>query len=414
MEATITRRIAKLIMVSEANNNKFYNMEQLDEETFEVRYGRIGSHPMICTYPLQQWEKKYREKVRKGYRDVSSFSAEREGGDVQYAIDNPAVRRLIRTLTHYAHRSIFANYMVTAEDVTLEQVEEAQSIIDEISGMLKKGAEVQPINRRLIELFTIIPRRMSQVNDHLVDKLDSKEAVTKAESHLADEQATLDVMAGQVKTKSRTVPGEHDEPATLLDALGLVINPVADAREISRVKKQMADQAKYFGRLFSVKNVRTQRAFDRYVTKQSSQKTKLLWHGSRNENWLSILESGLVLRPANAIITGKMFGYGLYFADRCEKSLNYTSLRGSCWTAGSAARAYLALYDVHVGKQMIIRKHDASCYDLNANKLKRRWGLRKKQYDSVFAKGGADLRNNEFIVYRNQQCTVKYLVELNH
>ena len=140
----------------------------------------------------------------------------------------------------------------------------------------------------------------------------------------------------------------------------------------------------------------------------------MFWHGSRNENWLSILESGLVLRPANAIINGKMFGYGLYFADQCQKSLNYTSLRGSYWAGGNDRKAYLALYQVHLGKQLVYKKHDASCYDLNAKKLVRRRGFRQKRYDSVFAKGGVDLINNEYIVYRNTQCTVRYLVELGN
>ncbi len=32
--------------------------------------------------------------------------------------------------------------------------------------------------------------------------------------------------------------------------------------------------------------------------------------------------------------------------------------------------------------------------------------------DSVFAKGGADLRNNEFMIYEGQKCTIRYIVEI--
>jgi hypothetical protein len=38
--------------------------------------------------------------------------------------------------------------------------------------------------------------------------------------------------------------------------------------------------------------------------------------------------------------------------------------------------------------------------------------LKKDGFDSVFAKGGADLRNNEFIVYNGAQCTVSHLIEI--
>ena len=38
----------------------------------------------------------------------------------------------------------------------------------------------------------------------------------------------------------------------------------------------------------------------------------------------------------------------------------------------------------------------------------------KEGYDSVFAKGGADLRNNEFIVYDGKQCTIAYIIEMRN
>ncbi len=38
----------------------------------------------------------------------------------------------------------------------------------------------------------------------------------------------------------------------------------------------------------------------------------------------------------------------------------------------------------------------------------------KREFDSVFAKGGADLRNNEYIVYNSAQCTVSHLIEIGN
>ena len=35
-------------------------------------------------------------------------------------------------------------------------------------------------------------------------------------------------------------------------------------------------------------------------------------------------------------------------------------------------------------------------------------------FDSVYAHGGADLRNDEFIVYQPQQCSISYLVEISN
>jgi len=170
----------------------------------------------------------------------------------------------------------------------------------------------------------------------------------------------------------------------------------------------MGSNSKNFKRAYTVVNIRTQRDFDQHIAQTKQKKVELFWHGSRNENWLSIMKTGLVLRPANAIITGKMFGYGLYFADRFQKSLNYTSFHGSYWTNGSSNKGFLALYDVHVGKQLKIKNHQSWCYELNRDELKKRG----KDYDSLFAKGGADLLNNEYIIYNHSQCTIRYLIEV--
>jgi poly [ADP-ribose] polymerase 2/3/4 len=170
----------------------------------------------------------------------------------------------------------------------------------------------------------------------------------------------------------------------------------------------MGDDKAKFKRAFEVVNHRNQHNFNGFLTKTKNSTTKLFWHGSRNENWLSILKTGLILRPANAVITGKMFGYGLYFADKCRKSLNYTSITGSYWAGGNASKAYLAIYEVHTGNHLKITKHDTWCTQLNETRLKER-GV---QYDSIFAQGGYDLLNNEYIVYNENQCTIKYLVEI--
>jgi poly [ADP-ribose] polymerase len=144
------------------------------------------------------------------------------------------------------------------------------------------------------------------------------------------------------------------------------------------------------------------------LEKALDKKKRLYFHGSRNENWFNILQTGLLIRPSGAVHTGSMFGDGIYFADKAQKSIGYTSLNGSYWARGGDNKAFLALFDVHLGKQKEILHHDSSCYSLSDKVLK------KDGYDSVFAKGGADLRNNEFIVYNSAQCTVSHLIEIGN
>ncbi len=98
-----------------------------------------------------------------------------------------------------------------------------------------------------------------------------------------------------------------------------------------------------------------------------------------------------------------MFGAGIYFANKARKSIGYTDLHGSYWANGSSNRAYLALFQANVGSQWELRRADPS---LNLQKV------HTAGYDSVYAKGGVDLINDEFIVYEEARATIKYLIEL--
>jgi poly [ADP-ribose] polymerase len=120
------------------------------------------------------------------------------------------------------------------------------------------------------------------------------------------------------------------------------------------------------------------------------------------------MKTGLLIRPSGAVHTGSMFGDGIYFADKAQKSIGYSSLRGSYWAHGGDNKAFLALFDVHLGNQKEILHHTSSCYSLSDKVLK------TEGFDSVFAKGGADLRNNEYIIYQPEQCTVSHLIEIGN
>ncbi len=409
-EISTSLKTAKLIMVTSHNNNKYYEMKENENGTFTVRYGRVGGSSTTRTYPLAQWDKKYNEKVRKGYKDQTHLFVETDDELSFSDVEEVAVQQLINELMRYANKSISHNYNVSAEQVTRRQVEEAQQLLDRLVAQTKSGMDLKHFNQILLNLYQVIPRRMSRVGDHLIQQANTPEEIANIENKLSEEQATLDVMRGQVAVNEKKKESfeEKKEAVTLLEAMGLEIKEETDEEVIQKIKKLMQTEADKFVRAYQVNNLRTQQAFEQWLTQSSDKKVALFWHGSRNENWMSILETGLVLRPANAVITGKMFGYGLYFADKFKKSLNYTSLRGSYWTGGNDHKGFLALYDVHVGKQLKIKKHQNWCYELNEENLKKKG----KKYNSLFAQGGADLINNEYIIYNQAQCTVKYLVEV--
>lgn len=311
-------------------------------------------------------------------------------------------------LLELANQSIHQNYVVTAQQVTRKQVETAQRLLDELADMAAVGLDIDAFNYKLLDLFKTIPRKMGKVHEHLVQQVrPSDDELNQIHDRLSSEQDTLDVMRGQVElAQSNTAPDQP--PVSLLETLNLTMEPVADSRILTLIKRMMGPDADKFDAAFSVQQAHTQAAFDTYVGQQKNRKTQLLWHGSRSENWLSILKTGLILRPANAVITGKMFGYGIYFADQFSKSLNYTSLHGSVWTKGNHKEGYLAIYEVHVGKQLVVNQHENWHMQLDTDRLKKI----DSRYDSVFAQRGVSLLKNEFIVYNQAQCTIRYMVKI--
>ena len=427
------KRVVYLVCVTADNNNKYYRMFEQADNTFIAQYGRIKGTEVTHSYPMSKWDSVYGNKTsaKKGYEDVTHLFKEsidannadvNKDGDTkvsQAEIQNRAVKSLFDQLMAYAKKTVAKNYTVTQEDVTQSMVDEAQKIIDTLSKMMiGKNATTEEINNNPLKLYKIIPRRMSNVRDHLIKDYSSKRDKDFAHGLMDNEQKLLDTMAGQVelirkqreankKAKSKDGEKEVQKSMDMLQTLGLEVQE-ASAQEIVEIKKMMGPNAKQFRTAFRVKNIKTETKFVDQVEKAKNKSCEMFWHGSRNENWFNIIQTGLLIRPSGAVHTGSMFSDGIYFADKVQKSIGYTSLRGSYWASGSANKAYLAIYDTHVGNQKHIYRHDSSCYNITKEKLN------KDNYDSVYAHGGADLRNNEFIIYDPSQTTIKYIIEIGN
>jgi poly [ADP-ribose] polymerase len=373
-------------------------MEESGEQIV-VKYGRVGSSETIQTYPISKWNRLYNSKVKKGYKDVTHLRVENKSIDFS-SISNDEISALVARLQSFANNSVSSNYTVESNAVTEQQVEEAQKIIDKLCVFAASTTvHTDRFNDNLLELFQIIPRRMYRVDEHLF------RAGSEANLIVAKEQATLDVMKGQVRVNAAKEKNTEGNQKTILEAMGLELDFVTD-EDVELIKSNLGDVESHYKNAYRIKNLRCQENYDNWIEKANHKESKLFWHGSKNENWWSILDSGLVLRPTNAVITGKMFGYGLYFADKARKSFNYTSYRNSYWAKGSSDIAFMCLYDVHLGNWMHVKKHQRWMKELTEERLKQ-----KGDYDSLFAEGGYDLRNNEYIIYNQNQCAPRYLVE---
>lgn len=398
-----------LIMTTAENNNKYYNMFP-EGSNFRVEYGRIDVTKTTKTYPISKWDSTISSKLKKGYVDVTDLkkdlveeisSANPESPYKE--IENAAVRAIVEKLQNLARETIQKNYTVKASAVTQDMVDAAQKIINKLAN---SHFTIEAFNDILLRLFTVIPRKMGNVRDYLANKPEDFAQI------ISKEQDLLDVMRGQiyVKPEVETTEPVEKKSQTILEELGLEMGEVTDD-DVAMIKFLMNESAGKFRKAWKVKNIKTQERFDKFVAENNIKDTRLLFHGSRSENFWSIIKTGLVLRPTNAIITGKMYGFGIYFAPKCQKSIGYTSLSGSYWARGNNNVTYMALFEVAYGTPYDVYNFDNKYYNLDYNKLQQF----KPGANCLHAHADKGmLRNDEIIVYKEDQLTIKYLIEIGN
>ena len=392
-----------LIMVTAENNNKYYNCFP-EGDNFRVEYGRVNSTKTITNYPMSKWESQISSKIKKGYKDVTDLKTAlveeiKTDGTKYKDIENESVRRIIEKLRSLARDTVKKNYSVSSASVTEEMVYEAQLVINNLISI----KSVNKFNDELLKLFEIIPRKMDNVRSYLIKSIDEIDKV------ISREQDLLDIMRGQIVTKSTATENKAKEidnsGITILDEMGITMRECTP-EEINEIKDCMKESSYHFSKAWRVDNISTRKKYEEFIKAHNIKNTKLLFHGSRTENWFSILKTGLKIRPTNAITTGAMFGFGSYFSPKCQKSIGYTSLGGSYWAGGKDNVAYMALFDTAYGKPYNVYNFDSKYYSMSFDKL-------PVGCNCLHAHAGNGmLRNDEIVYYKTEQMTIKYLIEI--
>lgn len=396
----MSEKYCKLILVSgDANSNKFYEMTYSGGTTFTVKYGRVELTETTLSYPISQWDKKYREKVAKGYKDVTDMvsvevnDGKKKDGLMLGKIADRKVEQFMKIMKAYTDNLVSTSYSVKADKVTQKQIDQAQTILDML---MMSGEKLQKnhsgLNQFLIELYTIIPRKMSNVKNYLLPAV-------KLDDILEQEQDNLDAMASQV---SMITPKKGDDKKTqsILDTLGITMKETKPTKEIQYLVDQCGrGVGAKIDTIFEVSNPKEDKIFNDWLSKQKNKQTRILIHGTKNTSVIPILEIGLKIRPkGNFQFSGKAYGDGNYFSETVQKSLGYTG-----WDTDKV----LLVYEVHVGNPYVYDGwYRGNSFTLNYK------NLQDRGFDSTFVKAGNGLLNSEIIAYREQQNRIKYIIWL--
>lgn len=398
-------KVCHLIMVDDkGNHNKTYDMKQINDNQFEASWGRYGARKQTRIYSMSVWDSLYQQKLDKGYTDITDLkSVTVSTSNNQYdEIEDKAVRELVDALLRYANECVKRNYQVSTKEVTRIMIRKAQDSIDRLSELADRKTDCYYFNKELKRLFVIIPRQMKNVSDYLSNSEDDYLEV------IDREQKLLDVMASLVDAEpDGTGECSSKKGKTILDAFGLKIRP-CNAEEEANVRRKLTSESEHkFKMAFRIEQKDLEERYKKYVKEHhlSRKSEHFFWHGTRNQNVWSIMKNGMLLNP-KAPITGKMFGYGLYFAPRAKKSIKYTSINGVLYTHGTSDEGFLFVMKVAYKNPLDVYSWDAKYQSYRGQ------NVRATGNDAIFAHKGSMLVNDEVIVYDEAQVCPRYLVVL--
>lgn len=336
-------------------------------------------------YPSWMFWILYYEKLSKGYVDQSNLVVGKKKVNTEAVKSSSVDESLYAMLMRYANR-VCDETFVNKALITENMVRKAKSIYKQLS----QRKTVNGFNSQLKRLIAVCPRkrdwmRGDKVMDFMAKSTDDFESILDREENLImamDAVSTYE--EGCFKAFDIDVfKATPDQKAEVLGYLPPTLK--GKVKEVYRVKP--LEQEKVFAEYCKKNNIRT---------------IKKLWHGSKNENWASIVKTSLNLSHGTA--HGRMFGDGLYFAPDAHKSFNYTSFRGTTWARGNDSVGFMALFATAYGNPCMTHSYGDRGYNQSS--------LKSRGYDCVHATSqNTGLRADEIIFYSPEAVCMNYLVQ---
>ncbi len=363
------------INATNSNNNKFYNMELLGN-TISVEYGRVGSTSTKLNYPGYKWKSLYNSKIKKGYTDITELKTGVE--IIVKESDNKDFNQFYDTFSKYTTNHVKHNYNV--EKASKKQIQEAQILINNLSTI----SDINIFNSTLIDLFKVIPRKMSDVKRHLLTDINNKDKL------IIREQDNIDSI-----DSINTVITENPFIDLNIDFEEIIIPD-----NILKLFNQGNNSKYKIYKCYKVNHKNNVDKFNNWLNNQKNKETEYLIHGTRNPNVFSILKSGLLIRPSNAYYSGSAYGDGIYHSSHTSKSLNYT---------GSDNDKIFFIQNVHMGKPYVYDGWYRDGKGISKNEMNYK-GVQSLGCDSLYVKPGDGLLNSEYIVYNSEQTICEYIL----
>jgi poly [ADP-ribose] polymerase len=443
------------------NRNKYYAIElhhggDGDGARYRVytHYGRtddLETNPDAgqkeCRYFEAKWEAEacydsiYRQKTgaSKGYKEIALASTKigsqkargtgagqidartlerlaqaRPGGEgVAPAVSKlqPGVQDLVRyvydeakgALTSTVSAKITAHGIETPLGIlTLGQIEKGEAILTSLYDLFqdkKAKRRAEEMLRLSGEFYTAIPHRIGRSRAAVAG------AVINTLEAFEQKQTTLQLMKDMLQVNGEAGNVLFDARVDQeYEALGSRVEWVEPG---CSEFKEMADHVVHSqikSKRIQVRNLfRVRREAEWAQFTESIDNHKLLFHGSRIQNWVGILSHGILL-PKIVVSMGVhrtdagWLGHGIYFGDAACTSFFYT-------TPGKKKTSFMAIARVALGK---MKDYTKITYGLTAPPA----GYHSCHGVRAKALRPSEFADDEFVVYDVRQQRLEYLVEV--
>lgn len=390
-------------------NNSVVTLEKINDTEFNYTTGIVGirvgaNKPRSYKKEMAEWDQNVTFLLKKGYtitktEKLDAIEVTKQSsfdGGAYKALSSQSVKEIIERILGFANKFFQDSYTVKVEAISPEMIELGKRILEGLSLNFEK-MDVKTFNGYLMKLYSAVPRRIDNLGKLLAKKpSDFRDIVAR-------EQENFDIMLSQVSGSAKAAEADK----TILEAYNLEWREVTPEEE-AYLKKKLGSEGHRYKQAWRVTNTVTEERFNNFCkqyncTKENGRVNRL-FHGSRSENFWSIITNGLTINPVGVVITGKMFGNGTYFAPDACKSMGYTDRYGSRWANGGSNTGFLGLYKVATGESAA--PSQAKAYTWSS--------LIKDGFHSVWCKRGGQigLRMDEVVVYQDCQDTIEYLIEV--
>ncbi|NWH77249.1 PARP3 polymerase, partial [Piaya cayana] len=449
-----------------ANNNKFYIIQLLEHNgAYSVwnRWGRVGEggQSKLARYASlesakKDFEKKFRDKTKNSWEARENFVAQPgkytlievqsgAGQEVEVVVDDVDGEKIrkqqVRPCTLdkptqdlvslIFSSDMFRDAMETMNidvkkmplgKLTKQQIAKGFEVLEELEAALQEKSTSDRLEELSSRFYTIIPHNFGRSRPPPIDSPELLRAKKDMLLVLADIEVAQSLKAQKVKEE----PEEEEIVHPLDQDYALLCCKLSLLDKSSREYQLIQNYVRNTGPRLSILNV-WQVARDgedeRFKSHDVLEHRRLLWHGTNVAVIAAILKSGLRIMPHS----GGRVGKGIYFASENSKSAGYV-------VCTSEKVGIMFLTEVALGKPYHITVDEPSLVEPPTG------------YDSVVACGktepdpaldeellldgkkvlvsqGRPIRmsayksshfsQSEYLIYRESQCRLRYLVQIH-